>query len=250
MNIGVFGDSFAFEMIHGSYPQANNESWMHIIRKSGYKVKSYAMGGTSTWFSYKLFLRFYHHYDQIVFCYSSPNRIPNMPEGLESFSNFHGSEHQLNNSEIFQRLPDHTRNELLTILKVQPMMLDTQLNSFLVQNIFNSVNQICKQNNKPIVNILPFENMDSMDYSARTGDVFVDLLTVSCQEWPGLHKLGIPDPRYCHLSLENNLVLSRLITKSLESRRRNIVDTVNCGDFIYNKKITKRYEEMAYERKG
>lgn len=253
MNIGVFGDSFAFEMVHSSYPQdkKNNESWLNFLRKSGHKIKSYAMGGTSTWFSYKRFLRFHHHYDQIIFCYSANNRVPNMPDGLESFSNaYYGTIQNLSHSEIFHRLSAEQQKNLLAILDIQPIMIDEQLNRFISQNIFNSVNQICKQSNKPIVNILPFETIDSMDYSMRVGNVIVNLLAVSIKEMPNLFQKTSIDPRYCHLSLENNLVLSRLITNSLTFRKRNIIDSLECGDFVFDKKIANRYTQLILEREN
>jgi hypothetical protein len=54
--------------------------------------------------------------------------------------------------------------------------------------------------------------------------------------------MGVVDNRWCHLSKENNTVLSGIIFNSLISEDKDIIDLYKHTGFIYNKEITTRYE--------
>jgi hypothetical protein len=54
--------------------------------------------------------------------------------------------------------------------------------------------------------------------------------------------MGDVDNRWCHLSKENNIVLSNIIFNSLISEDKNIIDLYKNTNFLYNKEITARYE--------
>jgi hypothetical protein len=50
------------------------------------------------------------------------------------------------------------------------------------------------------------------------------------------------DNRWCHLSKENNTILSDIIIDSLISKDKNIIDLYKHNGFVYSKEITARYE--------
>lgn len=79
MKLGVFGDSYADEMIHVDI--ARYPSWITLLRNN-YEVESHGLGGSGLYYSFKLFLENYPKYDKIIFVATVPGRI-HIPEWIE-----------------------------------------------------------------------------------------------------------------------------------------------------------------------
>jgi hypothetical protein len=78
-----------------------------------------------------------------------------------------------------------------------------------------------------------------MSLELRHGDCLYNLFNVSKKELPSM---GEVDNRWCHLSKENNTILSGIIFDSLVSNDKNIIDLYKHPGFIYSNEITARYE--------
>jgi hypothetical protein len=78
MNLGIYGDSYGEATID------KLDAWPNILAtklKRDYndvKIKNYAKGGSSLYFSYKKFLKTKDLYDIIIFVVTEPNRYPTM----------------------------------------------------------------------------------------------------------------------------------------------------------------------------
>ena len=246
MKIGVFGDSFATETRSSLYRLETNESWVRNIRQRGHDIRTFGEGATSTYYSYTKFIEHYKDFDHIIFCYSSSQRIHNLPHQYRQLSNFIFQEQNLHFSSVFNLLSHEQQEQVRKILEVAKFLQDDDYDTFVIQSIFDNVNRLCKNNKIKLVNILPFvnEQQDSqynIDFNNRSGDCLYNLLSVSAKELPNL-KAG--DPRQNHLSLENNTVLATIILESLKNSYLNVEDLEKDSRFIFDEKITNRYRNI------
>jgi hypothetical protein len=245
MKIGVFGDSYAAET-SGHYKPESNESWVNNIRQRGHNITNFGEGATSTYYSYTKFIEHYKDFDHIIFCYSSSQRIHNLPHEYRHLSNFMYQEQNLQFSDNFNILRHDQQGQVRKILEVSRFLQDDDYDKFVIQSIFDNVNRLCKNNKIKLVNILPFvnehqDNQYYVDFTNRSGDCLYNLLRVSVKELPNL-KDG--DPRYNHLSLENNMVLATIILESLKNSHLTAEDVSNDSRFIFDRKITNRYRNI------
>jgi hypothetical protein len=247
MKIGVFGDSFATETRNDQYKLETNESWVNTIRQHGHDITTFGEGATSTYYSYTKFLEHYKDFDYIIFCYSSSQRIHNLPHEYRHLSNFMYQEQHLQFSDNFNNLSHDKQAQVRRILEVTRFLQDDDFDKFVVQGVFDNVNKLCCERNIKLVNILPFvnkhiDNQYYVDFNNRSGDCFYNLLRVSVKELPDLREV---DPRYNHLSLENNMVLATIILESLNNSYLNVEDLGKDSRFIFDKKITNRYMNIT-----
>lgn len=244
-NIAIFGDSFADRTLHPKYmyPGREDESWIKVLEDAGHYVRTFGMGGTSTWFSYENFTHHYKFYDTIIFCYSHHGRIHTMPDGLQGFSSIQSLE-SLGDMERVKNLPEDKQEELYDIIKGMNYTKNFLFNIFVVVKIFEEVNMMCQKHNIKLVNILPFENNKTksrFNFKISHGDVLYNLVPVVMKELDsGIHT----DCRFCHLSLENNQVLGNIVLDSLKDRPIKFIDLDNEGNFIHSPEITERYQQL------
>ena len=73
--LGIFGDSFA-DPSHGhdGHPEDRQYGWPSLLSDS-YNVEIFARGGSSLYYSYKLFLEHHHKFSKIIFAVSEPGRL-------------------------------------------------------------------------------------------------------------------------------------------------------------------------------
>lgn len=244
MKIGIFGDSFA------QYETTNthraNESWIECLKQKGYDVECHGYGCTSVWYSYKKFLEHYHKYTHIVFSYSCIHRIHHIPREYGIFSNFYQARDELYENETFKKFSPEQQYELKSILDGYLLMKDDMLDKFIAQTAFNNVNYMVKSSGKKIVNLLPFQagDEDDLDLSFRAGNCITRLVDVSVEELPAFFERGVADPRDCHLSLENNTILANLLLEYFNNDSADIIDPLESGIFIFDKKISRRYFDV------
>lgn len=227
MNIAIFGDSFA-NFAYSSKINEQIKPWMIWIEEiSQYKITSFGQPGTSTWFSYKEFLKYYKNFDIVIFCYSSPDRWFN----INNFQNF---SHIIFKDKLSTVSPE-IKNVLEPLVNSHPYLYDEQFNNFVFQKVFNSINELCKQNNKTIINLLTFENFTatedklSIDVSLKFGPVLTALNEISLREINMAKKTNASkseeyintifkhkDFRFCHLNTHNNKILAEIIVENLK----------------------------------
>jgi hypothetical protein len=243
MKIGVFGDSFADRNPYNpDSPFIEDESWIADMENAGHKITSYGKTGTSTWYSFEQFLAHHEQFDHVIFCYSSMHRIHHLPDGLEDLS-FLTTPDELYSLRRNKNLSKQQELEMVRILTGHIPNISTSFNQFVKQKIFNDVNNTCRNKKITLVNLLTFDDRKDKNFNLnldeRAGDCLYNLFSVSKRELPSM---GDVDNRWCHLSKENNQILSNTLFHSLNSTDKDIIDLYKHKNFVYNDVITKRYE--------
>ena len=246
MKIAVFGDS---------YGNARNDKtrtgWPHqladMLNVSETDLDIYAWSGTSTWWSYQNFLKNYKKYDVIVFCYSSFFRWPVLPERL------------VGQHWRIPGMPLDEWTEMETYNKMYFDIVDDDLLRFLATGLFSKVNELCKKENKFLINLLAFKRDYEIPYTdfpvyedaneiswnekvIRNGKV-TTMREVICGIDDG--NFGEYDVRICHLSTENNRRLASIFKHAIETRPIGI-----CSDLFpeyewaeYDDAVTAHYKK-------
>jgi len=237
MQIGIFGDSYA----DTNPKKIQNEElerlpWMLWLEKlGGHKVTCYGMSATNIWYSYKKFLNNYTKFDTIIFVYSNANRWLNINE-IDG-KNI-GMTHIVSEKQLLH-VNDEYKDVAKLLVKLHPYIYDEQLNLFVYQNVFNSINQLCKKNNIKLINIIPFEeNFNDklrLDISKSHGPVLTGLMQISGYEikltndTKGVAKTikdylaTNADLRFCHMNLYNNKLLAQTILEIFENPKNHVI---------------------------
>lgn len=242
MKIGVFGDSYADRTPYNpESPITEDESWIKCLEDAGHKIVSYGKTGTSTFYSFEQFIAHHEQFDHVIFCYSSLHRIHHLPEGLEDLS-FLTTPDELYALRRNKNLSKQQELEMVRILTGHIPNISPSFDQFVKQKIFNDVNNMCRNKNIKLVNLLTFDDRKDKNFNLnlddRWGECLYNLFSVSKKELP---TMGDVDNRWCHLSKESNQVLSQLVFDSLISEERNIIDLFKHPGFTYSKDITERY---------
>jgi len=170
------------------------------------------------------------------------HRIHHLPEGIEDLS-FLTYPDQLYELRKNKNLTQRQELDIVRILTGHVPNLSTTFDLFVRQHIFDDVNNLCRNKNIKLVNLLTFDDRKdknySIDLSLRAGDCLYNLFEISRRELPSMDRV---DNRWCHLSQELNLSLSVLLSRSLNSTELKIVDLRKHPDLNKtNPEITKRY---------
>lgn len=228
--IGVFGDSYAdinpVQYIDEALERMPWPLWLQKI--SGMTVKSHALSATSTWYSYKKFLDNYKKYDIVVFCYSDLHRWQNVnePEGISC-----GLYHIRYPNQI-KYVDKEYKSIANTLVEAYKLLHDWDLDKFIFQSIFDSVNRLCDEAGIKLVNIFNFEEINdtplNIDITTVSNTVLTNLVQVSGNEYmtfPNIPKdseiykfiTETNDKRFCHLSPQNNRILANIVYDCLQS---------------------------------
>ena len=222
MKIGVFGDSFAdvSSKIEACWPLMVADS---LVAKTDF----YAMSGTSMWWSYQNFKKYYRKYDVIIFSFTSSTRWPCIPEelGCRHFNIGYYKDNTILdtlNPYFFTLFPDEFRK-------------------FICNNIHKDVVETCEREGKYLIQVVPFLQGPGEKIPARfdfdpTPNMFPmisALDTISHSEevmYEGkrrktgklLSELSLHDHRYCHLNHSNNMRVAEWITDCIREKKTNI----------------------------
>jgi hypothetical protein len=241
MKIGVFGDSFADRFMYRVNGGIADESWLQYLEDQGHHVEGYGLSGTSTWYSFEKFLVLHEYMDAIVFVYSHYGRIHSMPKQYIPFASFTHRVEELAELRRFKARASEDRENIMTIVKAANLTSNSTFDLFVQHKIFEEVNKLCREKNIKLVNILPFEDEDSIkDFELKSahGDCLYDLIPVVDKE---MEIQNGTDPRQCHLSLENNTILGKVIVESLNSNSPTNINLSKEVNFVYSEEITNRY---------
>jgi len=242
MRIGVFGDSFADRAPHNpDSPFKEDESWIRFIEEGGNKITTYGKTGTSTWYAYQQFLAHHDQFDHIVFMHSSLHRIHHLPHGCEGL-HFLNTPDELYETRRNKELTIEQELEMVRILTGRAINIDTEFDVWVKQKIFNDVNDICRNKNIKLVNVLTFEDRRDKHLSTnldnRHGPCLYNLISVSRNELPNMNRV---DNRWCHLSKERNMIFAKIISECWELYPEIIDLYKNPELTCKNKEIIERY---------
>ena len=228
--IGVFGDSYAdlnpTQYIDEGLGRMPWPMWLEKI--SGDTVVSHAISASSVWYSYKSFLSNYEKYDTIIFCFSDIHRRHNInsPNG-----DYLGIYH-VRTAEQLKHVPNEYKKIASTLVDAYKILHDWDLDKFIVQSIFETVNKLCDKAGIKLINILNFEEINdiplNVDISVVSNTVLTNLVQVSGREYidfPNVPKdkeiykfiTENMDKRFCHLSPYNNRVLAEVIHECINA---------------------------------
>lgn len=229
MKIAVFGDSFADIAPQNRINQFNMPWILWIEKYSSYKVCSFGQSGTNIWFSYKKFLKHYLSFDIIIFCYSNYERWLNI-------NKYPGYEWIIDEQVLLLSGPEKKDERELceTLVNIRSHIHDSELNRFVYQNVFDSINKFCFENGKKIINLLSFEECLNpklnIDVSKSTGSVLTNIISIAKEETKSAQQINVDkkilekiisnDFRFCHLNNHNNKVLAKIMLECLEDTKK------------------------------
>lgn len=247
--IGVFGDSYAdvnpIQYIDESMDRMPWPLWLEKL--SGKNVVSHGLSATSTWYSYKKFLSCYKNYDIIVFCFSDLHRWYN----INTDNDIHQGLYHIRYREQLNHVHPDFLSDAKTLIDAYRLIHDWDLDKFVFQSIFNSVNKLCDESGIKIINILNFEESNgtplSIDITTTSNTVLTNLVQVSGREFVDLSNMPKDkeiytlitenaDKRFCHLSPYNNRVLAEIICECIDNPRSyiNLGNDTRFSDDIEN----------------
>jgi hypothetical protein len=213
MKIGIFGDSYA----DGNPQTYNSSGWPHMLKDNYKDVTFHGLAGTSVWWSRNLFLEHYKNYDVIIFSFTSNNRWPYLPKHLD------GSQWNIGYVE-------ESKSDFLNV--VNPYfweLFPDDLNDYINTSIYKDIVKLCKENNKYLIAVIPFDHnydIHTTDFPCITG---LDNLSHREQleidgQLIGTIKMfskteGFIDIRTCHLSPDNNRIISDWMTDCIDTKK-------------------------------
>lgn len=248
LNVGIYGDSYAdYAPKHLVNSSLGLVPWMDILKDlSNSKVTNYARSSTSLWFSFSRFLETYKEHDVIIFSYTHYTRWNGIKDEYSGLSQLTCGNYLGNNFDY----PEYLQEAAKVISQASQYLYSDDLNLYLYQKIFNDINSLCKDANKKIINLFPFELSQGnfrlmtderyipdgqvIDLTHRQGPCILNLFDVSQGEnKPFGEPIPAPDPRFCHLSPHNNKVYGTIIYENLENYTRDIFDVSKDARFRY-----------------
>lgn len=228
MKIGIFGDSFADNSGHLT---PGGPGWSNMIKDEYADVNCHALSGSSMWYSRNLFLDHYKNYDVIIFSFTSNNRWPNLPKHLQ------GRAWNIGYQE------DQSQDDFLDI--INPYFWEVfpnELTSYINSAIHREVVDLCKENDKYLISVIPFELIDEDDpdfhmkhgftvypnnfpcitglnvISHREQIKIDDQLVGTCKI---LFKIQGEEIRGCHLSPANNRIIRDWMIDCINTKKYN-----------------------------
>jgi len=225
MKLGIFGDSFADPI---DFNASDNFAWPVLLSKeyNFSKKDCYARKGTSHWWSHEQFLKNYKKYDTIIFVHTSAMRWPYLPDDETGRHWMVGEFGEIEGlvSPLLRQINPHYMN-----------IFSEKLLNFISQNIYRSVNEICRDHGIQLINVMPFETehaVEDFGYPVLTG-----LTKISLDERVVMHgtRYTIVEAlemvgdireysRYCHLNKTNNLTLFKLVNDLINNKKTGVID--------------------------
>ena len=263
IKLAIFGDSFAdhFPMLseEGNWDKGG---WPGILAASLSDNRDdfifQGRSGTSAWYAYSRFLDVVKHNDieRVVFSYTSSQRIPYLPEDIAG--------------EAWRLvIPDDPFLEFeeeddmyLTYVKY---FYNNDYHQFVSQQIFRSVNKICKEKYIKLVNLFPFfdpYNSDgnttaNADYDIDDAEysVLYDLYKLCILECGSDDKMRyldttsgwLPagqDMRLNHMNNVNNKVIAEKISMLMENN--SIVNASKIEGLDYSAETWAQYNSISF----
>jgi hypothetical protein len=229
MKIGIFGDSYMDFRAYQDY------AWP-ILLKEHYNDKFLIEGisGSSHWYSYRNFLKNFQHFDVIIFGHTSSSRWPSLPEEYKRLS------YNVRSVTVGSvKIPEYLRN----VNKYYNDLFPRELLSFISLNIFNSVNELCLEHNKYLINMQLFE--ESYHPTSTCFPLLKNINTVSAKEIlkisdtkeKSMHTVICEesniDLRACHLSKDNNRILADILKDLIDNKKYNQILNLE-KDILWN----------------
>lgn len=221
MRIGIFGDSFADDVMHRDY--ANYPSWVELLRTLyNMDVTNFAAAGSSLYYSFNLLEQNHFKFDKIIFVTTAsaritiPDHIPVIDPRTRHINSIFTAEHILSRDwppmtpenrkaveaarEFFLYLCDHNREELF-----HNLMIERLRKTFADKIIM--IDALPKDNNIGMLSIsnkeITSNGLDPLDFRHN-------------------------DARMCHMTKRNNEIFAEKVVSWLNGQPVNI----NLDDYV------------------
>lgn len=209
MKIGVFGDSFCHDY---DSLGADNYSWYNVLRSYGHDVTTFGQSGSSLLWSARLIEQHRHDFDFIIWVVTDPCRISIDLD--ESPYNIHMSTPDKKSLWIVRQLKlESSKNKLQAVDMWFKYLMDVNDQALIATGLLHLYKNIYS-------NLLMVPAFYDSIYPYETDSNMFNLYDLSAKE--GLHYdsdisfLLSKENRQCHLSIENNTILARLINDNLK----------------------------------
>ena len=206
--LAIFGDSYGKSGGHFN----KEKSWVNFIEETKeYTVTNFSEGGASLWYTYKLFLENNKFYDSIIFLVTSPHRLAltNSNVKIHKFQNYAQSKIKttLTSGEIqkqYQAIVDYY--EIIHSNEKEEAM-----HKFLIDDI-----KRCRP--------------DAVIYPSFSSPYFEDIglyevtkfenqfLGINAEVIEQFYKKKFKDDRHCHMTEQNNELVSKLFLDRLAGK--------------------------------
>lgn len=223
MNIGIFGDSYA-TIGHDELQQG----WPYLIKSTlNATIDFYGKSGTSLYWSYELFKKHYKKYDVIIFCFTSGARWPCLPK-----------ENEGNHWNIGYIKDDSFLDQINTYFF---SLFPSEFLNFINHSIHADIVKTCEQENKYLVQIMPFlehhiESKDGkqgydiyaskfpivsgLDKVSHLEEIEIDNNRTNTGKYLSENK--IIDFRVCHLNKSNNIIIANYIVDFIKNKSYDV----------------------------
>lgn len=208
--IGFIGDSWI-----DTY--GNKSSWPFLVaQKLNINAEYHGVSGTSHWYAYQKFLQNFKKYQIIVFSHANYTRYPCVPKE-------EGNAHWNTGHVRTDYTSDFFKN-------VNPYYIDLfpdDLLTFICENIFKKVNQLCQENNIYLINLFPY----SVNYSFTNTEFPVvhklyeasqkEKVIIDEKQYNTFDVIKGKDFRLCHFNYPNNVMISNVVTNLIQNKTKN-----------------------------
>ena len=301
LHLGIYGDSFADptnrelcdpnfidrpgwtsaiadEFLAELDIDINDQNREDLLRGHSHKapVEIKAAGGTNLWWSFNNFVRDLNRFPSItnaVFVYTNPQRIHSLHDP---------NHHKAFLTPDFSRVESETidvnanRDEFEMFLELYyKFSHDTDFNYMLGQAIFNMVNNIAREHDINLVNVLPFSGYPSnvaavneppVDTSNSHGTVIKGLQNICMAEigsvsgyinrndyhdcWinPPGHEFYGRDLRLCHMNIPNNMLVAQTVYDALKNNSSDkVIDLYKEGNWHSTPELWSFYNSAPWQ---
>lgn len=207
-HIGIFGDSFATKFT--SFRQGSgkvreiNFAWPKLLEvEYGYNVKYCAAHGTSLYWSFLQFLEHKNNCDIILFAITDSHRLyikDHVIAGLPAVEHFLQTDSDKKQDYSVWQAAKHYYTYLI----------DTNFCLYIYEKIIEDIIKICEKENKKLI-LLP-TTRESLKFSNIFSHSLVDITQKELvTQFGNMTIRPETDKRICHLSIENNQRLAKLL---------------------------------------
>lgn len=255
MNLAVFGDSFS--VTHPGIGKKSAPSWPYEISNMlGANIENFSHSGTSAWYSCNNFLKNYNKFSHVIFVYTEQNRWPSLPGDLLRLSSIYDEE----KLRIFPNISPPDYDIMKKLVSVHKYIFDEEFNHFVLQSIFDTVNETCYKNNIKLINVFPFldkiEHKKSINLDKMHGPCLLNLNRVSYKElYRGLtlkHNdlsfyVNNVDYRKNHINSPNNLRFAEILFEQFNDNSLKIIDVFDDPSFNYDVQFLLDYKQLVMQ---
>jgi hypothetical protein len=227
-SLAIFGDSYGKSGGH----VLGEKSWVDFINDTKqYDVTNFSEGGSTLWYSYKLFLDHNHKFDKVIFLVTSPHRLELAGKNVQlfAFQNYYIAKLKVNTTQgelrkqyqtiidYYELIHNHEKEECLHRLMVESLCYIRK--DVIVYPCFSQP----YMKDKGLFEITQFEDK-------------IIGLTESVRE--ELYRKLLRDDRSCHMTEDNNKIVSQMFLDRLENKDSslnldNLVKPIHSYEYYY-----------------